>query len=110
MRAFTVQVESPARTLDELLARMEALGAVAVECVAVRRAVGILLRWAERRQRTPDRTAGIAWLRAVSERLEPERQACVKACLAMWFHLTGGARVLEKVCLFVRYRPCSCWP
>ncbi len=79
MRAFTVQGESPARTLDEVLARMEALGAVAVECVAVRRTVGIFLRWAERRQRTPDRTAGIAWLRAVSERLEPERQACVKA-------------------------------
>jgi integron integrase len=72
---------------------MEALGAVADECEAVRRIVGIFLRWAERRHRTPDRTAGIAWLRAVSERLEPERRACVKTCLATWFHLTGGARV-----------------
>ena len=93
MRAFTVQGERPARSLDEVLARMEALGAVADECEAVRRIVGIFLRWAERRQQTPDRTSGIAWLRAVSERLEPERQACVKACLATWFHLTGGARV-----------------
>ena len=82
MRAFTVQGESPARTFDEVLARMEALGAVADECEAVRRTVGIFLRWAERRQRTPDRTAEIAWLRAVSVGLEPERRACVKACLA----------------------------
>jgi hypothetical protein len=72
---------------------MEALGAVADECVAVRRTVGIFLRWAERRHRTPDRTAEIAWLRAVSVGLEPERRACVKACLATWLHLTGGARV-----------------
>jgi hypothetical protein len=93
MRAFTVQGKSPARTLDEVLARMEALGAVADECVAVRRTVGIFLRWAERRHRTPDRTAEIAWLRAVSVGLEPERRACVKACLATWLHLTGGARV-----------------
>ena len=41
---------------------MEALGAVADECQAVRRIVGIFLRWAERKQRTPDRTAGIAWV------------------------------------------------
>ena len=60
---------------------MEALGAVADECVAVRRTVGIFLRWAERRQRTPGRTAGIAWLRAVNERLEPECRAGVKACV-----------------------------
>jgi len=31
----------------------------------------VAMRWAERRKRTPDRTAGIAWLRAVCERLEP---------------------------------------
>jgi len=43
MRAFTVQGASPARTLDEVLARMEALGAVADECDAVRRTVGIFL-------------------------------------------------------------------
>jgi hypothetical protein len=79
IRAFAVSGETPARTLDEVLVRMEALGAVADECQAVRRTVGIFLRWAERRQPTPDRTAGIAWLRAVSQRLEPERQACVKA-------------------------------
>jgi site-specific recombinase XerD len=72
---------------------MEALGAVADECEAVRRTIGVFLRWAERSQQTPDRTSGIAWLRAVSERLEPERLASVKACLATWFHLTGGARV-----------------
>lgn len=59
---------------------MEALGAVADECEAARRTVGIFLRWAERRQRTPDRTAGIAWLRAVNERLEPECRPGVKAC------------------------------
>ena len=60
MRAFTVQGERPAGTLDEELTRMEVLGAVADECEAVRRTVGIFLSWAERRQRTPDRTAGIA--------------------------------------------------
>jgi len=43
MRAFTVQGASHARTLDEVLARMEALGAVADECEAVRRTVGIFL-------------------------------------------------------------------
>ena len=43
MRAFTVQGASPARTLDEVLARMEALGAVAAECEAVQRTVGIFL-------------------------------------------------------------------
>ena len=43
MRAFTVQGASPARTLDEVLARMEALGAMAAECEAVRRIVGIFL-------------------------------------------------------------------
>jgi hypothetical protein len=43
MRAFTVQGASPARTLDEVLARMEALGAVAAECEAVRRTIGIFL-------------------------------------------------------------------
>ncbi len=65
MRAFTVQGASPARTLDEVLARMEALGAVADECEAVRRTIGVFLRWAERRQRTPDRTSGIAWVLAM---------------------------------------------
>jgi hypothetical protein len=54
MRLFTVQGASPARTLDEVLARMEALGAVADECEAVRRTIGVFLRWAERRQQTPD--------------------------------------------------------
>ena len=43
MRAFTVQGERPAGTLDEVLARMEALGAVADECEAVRRTVGSFL-------------------------------------------------------------------
>jgi hypothetical protein len=43
MRAFTVQGASPARTLDEILARMEALGAVADECESVRQTVGIFL-------------------------------------------------------------------
>jgi hypothetical protein len=40
---------------------------VAAECEAVRRTIGVFLRWVERRQQTPDRTSGIAWLRAVSE-------------------------------------------
>ena len=43
MRAFTVQGASPARSLDEVLARMEALGAVADECESVQRTVGIFL-------------------------------------------------------------------
>lgn len=63
---------------------MEVLGAVADECEAVRRTAGIFLSWAERRQRTPARTAGIAWLRAVNERLEPECRAGVKACASSW--------------------------
>jgi len=54
---------------------MEALGALADECEAVRRTVGSFLRRAERRQRTPDRAAGIAWLLAIRERVEPERIA-----------------------------------
>lgn len=41
MRAFADQGESPARPLDEELARMEALGAVAGECGVVRRTVGV---------------------------------------------------------------------
>ena len=40
MRTFTDQGESPARSVDEVLARMEALGAVAGECEAVRWTVG----------------------------------------------------------------------
>jgi hypothetical protein len=65
---------------------------VADECEAVRRTIGVFLRWAERRQRTPDRTAGIAWLRAVSGRLEPERRVCVKACLAERLGSSDGER------------------
>ena len=41
MRTFTVQDERPAWCLEEELARMEVLGAVAGECEAVRRTVGI---------------------------------------------------------------------
>jgi len=48
MRVFTVQGEGPAGALDEVLAGMEVLGAVAGECGAVRRA-GI---------RCPDGTRG----------------------------------------------------
>ena len=39
---FTIQGERPAWCLEEELARMEVLGAVADECEAVRRTVGIL--------------------------------------------------------------------
>ncbi len=53
MRAFTVQGESPARNIDEGLARMEALGAVADECEAVRRTVGVPLTWADRQHIDP---------------------------------------------------------
>ena len=52
MRAFTVRGERPGRTLEEVLARMEVLGAVADECEAVRWSVGFFPRWAERRERT----------------------------------------------------------
>jgi hypothetical protein len=41
MCAFADQGESPPRSLDEVLARMEVLGAVADECEAVRRSVGV---------------------------------------------------------------------
>ena len=40
-----------------------------------------------------DREAGMAWLGEVRERLEGERYGSVKAGLATWFHLTGGAKV-----------------
>ena len=41
IRVFTVQGEGPAGALDEVLAGMEVLGAVAGECGAVRRTLGV---------------------------------------------------------------------
>ena len=74
---------------------MEGLGAVADECEAVRRTVGIFLRWAERRERTSDRAAGITWLLAIRERLESELMAGVKATqsVALGIRCPDGTRV-----------------
>ena len=83
---------SVVRSLEEVLARMDALGAVEEECQVVRQTVEAFLRWAGRRDRPADRRAGIAWLESIRERLEVDRYEWVKAGLTTWFHLTGGAR------------------
>jgi hypothetical protein len=67
--------QRPGRTLDEALARMEGLGAGGEGSEEVRRTVGVFLRWAERRERTSHRAAGITWLLAIRERLESELMA-----------------------------------
>lgn len=48
VRAFTIRGESPARSVEEVSARIEAPWAVAGECDAVRRTVGIFRAGPER--------------------------------------------------------------
>lgn len=92
IRVFTDYGTNVARTLEEVLGRMKFLGASPEECRVARRTVEAFLGWAGKRKRTADREAGLAWLGAVRERVEPERYEAVKAGLATWFHLTGGAK------------------
>ena len=92
-RVFTDRGTQSAHTLAEVLERMGVLGASGEECGVVRATVESFLRWAGRRGRVADREAGLAWLGEVRERLESERYGAVKAGLATWFHLTGGAKV-----------------
>ena len=68
---FTIQSETPAQTLDQALAEMEAPPPPSNKCPASHQPLELPLRCAPRRERTPDRTAGIAWLPAM--RLRSQR-------------------------------------
>ena len=71
---------------------MVVLGATPEERVVVRQTVEAFLRWSRRRDRKADRESGLDWLGEVRHRLVPEQYETVKAGLATWFHLTGGAK------------------